>query len=316
MSTPWYQQPYKGAPMIALPGFPRALYPPDAAAKGKTPSGKGKDVQAYKRVVWRLGRWPGPASGFDNSFSNAFSHGKGGNVIDTGLAGMQRQAKIDDTGWVGEKTFNFMRSVLIPEGIPSGPGKAGEHAMDAYAQSLLVDAWDEFGGKEPSPAPSGTIRSAALKRASAELGTKESPANSNRTKYGSWYGMDGNPWCAMFTTWAYCYGADDLKRTSKSMVKGKSYSYVPYIVSDARAKRNGLSVTSSPIAGDLVCYDWGFDGTFDHVGLFEAWAPGSGSTFTAIEGNTSTSNNSDGGEVMRRTRRVPDQSTVFVRAAE
>jgi len=314
MSTPWYQAPYKGAPMIAVPGFPRPLYPPDAAAQGRTPSAKGKDVQAYKRVVWRLGRWPGPASGFDNAFSNAFSHGKGGNVIDTGLAGMQRQAKIDDTGWVGEKTFNFMRSVLVPEGIPNGPGKAGDYAMDAYAQSLLVDAWEEFKGKEPEPAPSGTVRAAALKRATAELGQKESPPNSNRTKYGSWYGLDGNPWCAMFTTWAYSYGATDLKRESKSMRKGQTYAYVPYIVSDARAKRNGLSVTSNPIAGDLVCFDWGYDGTFDHVGLFESW--GSGNNFNAIEGNTAQGNDSDGGQVMRRSRSTSSASTVFVRVAE
>jgi len=304
--------------MIAVPGFPRPLYPPDAKAQGKQPSVNGPDVVAYKRVAWRLGRWPGPASGFDQAFSNGFSHGKGGNVIDSGLAGVQRQAKIaPDSGWIGQPTFNLLRSVLIPKGIPNGPGVPGDYAMDAYAQSLLVDAWEMFGGKEPAPPPpaSGSIRGAALKRAQAEIGTKESPANSNRTKYGSWYGMDGNPWCAMFTTWAYNYGASDLKRTSGSMRKGQTYAYVPYIVNDARAKRNGLAVTSSPVAGDLVCFDWGYDGTFDHVGLFEQWVPSS-SSFYAIEGNTSTSNNSDGGEVMRRQRATGGQSTVFVRVAE
>lgn len=314
--TAWYEAPYKGGPMIALPGFPRPMYPPDAASKGKTPSSQGKDVIAYKRIAWRLGRWPGPASGFDKAFSNNFSHGKSGNASETGLAGVQRQANIDDTGWIGEKTFNFLRSVRIPEGIPNGPGAAGDYAMDSYAQSLLVDAWDEFKGKEPAPpASTGTIRAAALKRAISQLGIKESPANSNQTPYTSWYGMVG-PWCAMFTTWDYVLGASDVGKTSNSMRKGVTYAYVPYIVNDARSKRNGLSVTSSPIAGDLVCFDWGFDGTFDHVGIFESWAEGSASTFTAIEGNTSTSNDSDGGEVMRRTRRVPDQSTVFVRVAE
>ena len=266
---------------------------------------------AYKRVAWRLGRWPGPASGFDRAFSNNFSHGKSGNVIDTGLAGVQRQAKIDDTGWLGEKTFNLLRSVRIPEGIPNGPGKAGEYAMDAYAQSLLVQAWDEFGGKEPAPPPKDSLRERALKKAIGEIGVKESPPNSNRTKYGAWYGMDGSPWCAMFCTWAFEQVGD-----SPSFAKGKSYAYVPYIVNDAIAKRNGLQVVTSPTPGDLVCYDWNFDGVFDHVGIFEAWAQGSGSTFTACEGNTSTSDNSNGGEVMRRTRRVPDQSTVFVRVAE
>lgn len=156
----WWEAPYKGGPMVAVPGFPRPLYPPDASVKGKQPSGNGPDVEAYKRVVWRLGRWPGPASGFDRVFSNAFSHGKGGNVIDSGLAGVQRQAMISpDTGWLGEATFNLLRSALIPEGIPNGPGAAGEYAMDAYAQSLLVDAWETFGGK---PAPAGKLTRRAM----------------------------------------------------------------------------------------------------------------------------------------------------------
>jgi len=119
----------------------------------------------------------------------------------------------------------------------------------------------------------------------------------------------------MFVTWAYETTGD-----SPSFVKGKSYSYVPYIVNDARAGRNGLSVTSSPNAGDLVCYDWGngsgyADGVYDHVGFFEAWV--GSRTFNAIEGNTAVGNDSDGGEVMRRQR---DAGTipglVFVRVKE
>jgi CHAP domain len=274
----------------------------------------GPDVEAYKRAVWRLGRWPGPASRFDRAFSNAFSHGRSGNAAETGLAGVQRQANLDDTGWLGEKTFNLLRSVLIPEGIPNGPGKPGEHAMDAYAQSLLVEAWEEFEGEEPKPPPMGSVRDAALRLAVGELGTVESPAGSNRTKYGAWYGMDGNPWCAMFTTWAYELGAGELGTNSPPHKKGVSYAYVPYIVGDARAKRNGLSVTSAPVAGDLVCYDWAGDGTFDHVGLFERW--GGGSQFNAVEGNTSASDYSNGGQVLRCTRSTGGQSTVFVRVAE
>ena len=37
-----------------------------------------------------------------------------------------------------------------------------------------------------------------LKLAAGELGYTESPANSNRTKYGKWFGFDGQPWCMMF----------------------------------------------------------------------------------------------------------------------
>jgi len=306
--TDWYEQPYRGAPMIPVPGFPRPMYPPDAAAKDKQPSQNGPDAEAYKRVVWRLGRWKGPASNFDRAYSNGFSHGKGGNVVDTGIAGMQRQAKIDDTGWIGKSTFNFMRSVLIPEGF-DGPGEAGDYAMDAYAQSLLVDAWEMFGGKEPEPEPKGSLRQAALDKGITQLGVKESPPNSNQCKFTDWYGIGPGPWCAMYASWAY-----EKAGGSPSFAAGASYAYVPYIVSDARAKRNGLSVTGDPIPGDLVCFDWTGDGTFDHVGMFEKWT--GGRTFDCIEGNTAVGNDSDGGEVMRRSRDANAQSTVFVRVSE
>jgi hypothetical protein len=87
---------------------------------------------------------------------------------------------------------------------------------------------------------------------------------------------------------------------------------VPYLLDDARNLRFGLKV-SEPIPGDCVLYNWD-GGEYDHIGVFEQWV--GGHTFTAIEGNTSTSNDSNGGEVMRRQRDVNGQGTVFVRVGE
>jgi hypothetical protein len=305
MSDEWWTKPYKGGPLVACPGFPRPLYPPDVG--GHTSSVDGPDVEAYKRTVWRAGRWPGPASNFDRAFSNGFSHGKsGGNVADSGIAGVQRQQHIDATGWVGEKTFNTLRSIRVP----AGPHE-GEMAMDANAANLIAQAWELYGGKEPAPPrPTGTNRQLALAGAVDWLGYKESPAGSNLTKFGAWYGMDGQPWCAMFVT--YCFEVE--APGSPSFQKASAYAYVPYVVQDARNQRNGLTTTSSPIPGDLVCYDWAFDGTHDHIGLFEGWT--SGTSFTAIEGNTGPADYSNGGQVMRCTRTVPAQGTVFVRVNE
>lgn len=304
----WWEHAYPGGPMVPVPGFPRPLYPPDAT--GKNPSIRGPDVEAYKRTIVRAGRWPGPLSDLDRQYSNNFAHGFGGNVSQTGVAGVQRQQGIDDTGWVGKQTFNTLRSIRIPEGL----SHAGEMAMDANAANLVALAWELFGGSEPTlPTPTPlTVRDRALKGAIGWIGTKESPAGSNHTPFGTWYGVDGQPWCAIFQT--YCFEVE--AGGSPTFVKGSAYAYVPYIVSDARNQRNGLLAVSSPIPGDLVCYDWGYDGTYDHVGIFEAWEPGSSSTFTAIEGNTSSSNNSNGGEVMRRTRSLNDAAIVFARVAE
>jgi hypothetical protein len=304
----WWEVPYKGGPMVAVKGFPRPLYPPDANQQAKKASVDGSDVEAYKRTICRAGRWGDwDPSKWDQAFSNAFSHGKSGNVKDTGVAGVQRQMDLDDTGWIGQATFNTLRSIRVP----SGPNQ-GEMAMDAYAADLINKAFDRFGGHEPDSS-SGTLRQAALQLAITQIGVKESPPDSNQVKYCSWYGMTG-PWCAMFVTWCFL---TNKRGQSPSFVRGSRFAYVPYIVSAARNGQYGLKTVSvdQVIPGDLVCYDWSRDGEFQHIGVFEKWLMGA-SDFNAIEGNTSTSNNSNGGQVMRRQRNVSQQGTVFVRVAE
>lgn len=134
----WWEQPYRGGRMIELPGFPGPMYPPDAREKGKAPAVDGPAAIALKRVVARLGRWEWKPEGWDDSYSNEFAHGRaGGNVGESGIAGVQRQARMDDTGWVDEETFNLLRSVRVPEGLPH----AGEPAMDSVARELLEKAW-------------------------------------------------------------------------------------------------------------------------------------------------------------------------------
>lgn len=144
----------------------------------------------------------------------------------------------------------------------------------------------------------------ALAHARLYLGQHESPAGSNKQPFGAWYGANGVPWCAIFVS--YCY----VQAGSKAFAAGSRYAYVPYIVNDARAGRNGLSVTRHPEPGDLVCYDWGHDGEADHVGLFQSWKDTAG--FTAIEGNTAVGNDSNGGQVMQRSRQRI-QVVAFVR---
>ena len=308
MANEWWTKPYKGGKMVPVPGFPRPVYPPDAANKGKQPSKPGPDIEAYKRTVSRAGRWPWQT--FDEQFSNAFSHGSSANVGETGVAGVQRQQNLDATGWIGEQTFNTLRSIKVPEGKPH----AGEMAMDVTAQNLIAEAWTMFGGKDDGtpPPPKSTIRELALAGAIRWIGTKESPAGSNHTKFGAWYGVDYQPWCAIFCT--YCYEIE--AGGSPSFTRGSEYAYVPYIVRDARNGRNGLSVTNEPIPGDLVCFDWGGDATFDHVGMFESWVSGARNDFNTVEGNTGIGNDSNGGQVMRRVRDKRGKDTVFVRVRE
>jgi len=303
----WATKPYPGGPPVDLPGFPRPLYPPDVPeSSGYEPSTKGPDVKAYKRAISRLGRWPWQT--FDEGYWDDFAHGihraGQGSYADSGVAGFQEIQGLQPTGWLGEATYQNLRYARVPDGLPN----AGEPAIDAIAQDLLTEAWQRFAMAPEAPAP-GSSREARLAEARGHVGTSEYPPGSNRTEYGEWYGMDGNPWCAMFVTYCDQKGA----RPTDSFKRGSRYAYVPYLLSDARSGAYGLSVTNEPRPGDLVIYDWESNGEPDHIGIYEGGA--GGNQFTAIEGNTSIDNNSNGGQVMRRTR-SKGSGVYFVRVAE
>ncbi len=153
-------------------------------------------------------------------------------------------------------------------------------------------------------------REEAFKIAVGELGTKESPAGSNIVKYSKWYGLTG-PWCAMFVSW--CYHKAGSKHVDPNAGR---WAYTPYMVNDARAGRNGLTaLTASEVKrGDIVLFDWD-GGVADHVGLFDKWADSTKVAFWTVEGNTAVGNDSNGGEVMRRTRYV-SQVEQFARLAD
>ena len=297
----WWEQAYRGAkPPDGLIPLARPLYPPDAVKRGKLPSDDGPDCEGIRRGLSRLGRapWEWATGQNKRKWSNTLAHGAaGGNVGESGAAGFQRQMDIDDTGWWGEASHNALQYALIPAELPH----AGEHGLDDRARELLRQAVEMFKG------PTGTVRERALGEAKSWLGYKESPPGSNASTFGTWYGMPHEPWCAMFVT--YCY---ELAGPSPSFARGSKYAYCPYILDDAKAGRNGLSI-GEPRAGDLVLYDWQPD-PVDHIGLFETWT--GGRTFQAIEGNTSTSNDSNGGQVMRRQRDAATTEVHFVRVAE
>ena len=97
--------------------------------------------------------------------------------------------------------------------------------------------------------------------ARGELGYKETPANSNRTKYGAWYGLDGQPWCVMFVEWVFAQASVKLPIETASCT----------ILMNA-AKSAGNWVTSNYQTGDVVIYDWGGDKRPDPAASWRRWA--------------------------------------------
>jgi len=217
----------------------------------------------------------------------------------------------------------------------TGTGNACQRAKYwlGYAQKDITASYGQtlenyLGGDKPLPAANKTRRAARLKAsqvkplrakaftvAKANLGIKENPPGWNQVKFTRWYGVTG-PWCAMFVSFCYVMAGSKL-----AFVKGKRYAYTPYMVQDARDRDWTLLILSKDEVkqGDIVMFDWGGGGTgkspylTDHTGLFNRWTNKSKGEFTTIEGNTAIGNNSNGGEVMPRSRKL-SQVSAFIRA--
>ena len=130
--------------------------------------------------------------------------------------------------------------------------------------------------------------------AKQELGYKESPANSNLTKFGKWFGFDGVAWCAMFVSWCYDKAGYPLGNIGFSKgFAGCQTGYVHWLKTK--------EITTTPKPGDIVLFDWNGDLRFDHTGIFIRDL-GDKIHFESIEGNTSATNQSNGGEVQIRKR--------------
>lgn len=132
--------------------------------------------------------------------------------------------------------------------------------------------------------------------ANAELGYTESPPNSNKTKYGAWYGLDGEPWCMMFVQWCFDQAGQALPYKTASCSRLETWY----------RENQPKSVYKSPAPGDIVIYSFG------HTGIVESVE---GDSITAIEGNTSADYNgsqNNGGGVYRRTRKIK-LATAFLR---
>ena len=126
--------------------------------------------------------------------------------------------------------------------------------------------------------------------ARGELGYKESPAGSNRTKYGTWLGLNGQPWCMLFIQWVFTQAG------AESLLAARTASCGAFM---RAAQSTGRWVTSGYQPGDVVIYDFPGGGATDHCGIVvTALTTG----VRAIEGNTASGDDSNGGEVMERTR--------------
>lgn len=136
-----------------------------------------------------------------------------------------------------------------------------------------------------------------LEAARSQIGTLE--GKNNDSKYGKWYGLNHNPYCAMFVSW--CFAEANLSNLVAAQSKkgfalcsaGLAWFQKQKLVVD---KYKGKP-------GDIVFFNFNGDGTPDHVGIIEGVSKDG---ITTIEANTSPDfrrgSQSNGDGVYRRHR--------------
>ena len=137
-----------------------------------------------------------------------------------------------------------------------------------------------------------------VNRARFELDYTEK--NDNETKYGAWYGVNGQPWCAIFVSWCYDKAglvdkvAAETKKGFASCDAGLKWF----------AKKGKIVPVGEAREGDIVFFQFDNDAQPDHVGIVEKNMKRLKALKT-IEGNTSPNNKgsqSNGGGVYQKKR--------------
>ena len=132
--------------------------------------------------------------------------------------------------------------------------------------------------------------------ARSQIGVKESPAGSNNVKYNTWYygrKVSGTayPWCMAFDQWIFAQIGHPL----------------PYKTASCGAllrwyrKNDPACIVTIPAPGDITIFDLPGGKDTDHTGILESIV---GDHVITIDGNTGTTNDANGGAVMRRTRHI------------
>jgi len=136
--------------------------------------------------------------------------------------------------------------------------------------------------------------SSILKMAASQIGTVETPVNV--CKYNTWYygkKVSGTafPWCAAFASWVFnqCGAMGLIKKNVSTVIMWQWFK---------DAKQN----VKTPVPGDVAFFNWSGGSTTQHVGIVEKVV--SATVIQTIEGNTSDSNYSNGGMVLRRQRNM------------
>ena len=184
-------------------------------------------------------------------------------------------AKTNKRGHKRNKHIGFARSGMVTQ-VAVNDGGSG------YSSSYTGNATGSTLGPE-----------AIIAIAMSQIGVAEE-GTSNRIKYcTAYYGNNtGAAWCCIFVWWVF-------NQAGASRIFGSKTAYCPTLMNYFKNKGR---LDMSPQVGDIVFFNFSGGNTAKHVGIvIELNNDG---TITTVEGNTGASNDTNGGQVMQRTRKL------------
>ncbi len=125
-----------------------------------------------------------------------------------------------------------------------------------------------------------------VEKAWSQKGTTES--GENITKYGEWFGLNGEPWCAIFVCW--CFDQVGMGSVMPKTASAAAFAY--YAEKNGKGTFHAQGSSYQPKMGDLFikAYNGSDFSNNGHIGI--CYSDASGGKFTSIEGNSSNRVNS------------------------
>ena len=161
-------------------------------------------------------------------------------------------------------------------------GYSYANAVEFSAMQAAKLGWEKYGDTQ-YPAhvlryyPYGRAFTSGVNQAIVEVALTQL-GNEGGQPYWSWYGFDGRvEWCACFVSWC----ADQCGYLESGIIP--KFSLCSDGVNWFKGKGQWQDKNYEPQAGDLIFFDWGNDGSIDHVGIVEKCENG---TVYTVEGNS------------------------------
>ena len=253
-------------------------------------------VELIKAVMMQEsgGKGSDPMQAAEGSFNKKYPHEPNGikdpeYSIECGV----QELKAALTSAEVESPIDMERIKLALQGYNFGNGYISwaktNYGGYSYANAVEFSAiqakrlgWEKYGDTQyPSHVlryyPYGRAFTSGGNQAIVEVALTQL-GNDGGQPYWSWYGFGGRvEWCACFASWC----ADQCGYLESGIIP--KFSLCSDGVNWFKGKRQWQDKNYEPQAGDLIFFDWGSDGSIDHVGIVEKCEDG---TVYTVEGNS------------------------------